>query len=102
MRSTLAGYLNKLLGYGVSGFRVDAAKHIGQTDLAAIEAKLHRTVDGDPAVHRAGGRRRAAPACCRPSRSSASGSLLGFDYATQLHERVQDLRHAAAAATSPT
>jgi alpha-amylase len=30
VRSTLAAYLNKLIGYGVSGFRVDAAKHIGQ------------------------------------------------------------------------
>src|SRR4051794_1768791 len=38
VRRTLAGYLNKLLGYGVSGFRVDAAKHIGQRDLAAIES----------------------------------------------------------------
>ena len=31
----LAAYLNKLIGYGVSGFRVDAAKHIGQDDLDA-------------------------------------------------------------------
>jgi alpha-amylase len=46
VRNTLAAYLNKLLSYGVSGFRVDAAKHIGETDLAAIEAKLNRTVDG--------------------------------------------------------
>jgi len=42
----LADYLNKLIGYGVSGFRVDAAKHVGQEDLAAIEARLHSTVDG--------------------------------------------------------
>src|SRR5260370_42192472 len=46
VRDTLAAYLNKLLSYGVSGFRVDAAKHIGETDLAAIESRLHRTVDG--------------------------------------------------------
>jgi len=46
VRTRLAAYLNKLLGYGVSGFRVDAAKHIGQTDLAAIESGLHDTVDG--------------------------------------------------------
>ena len=30
----LAGYLNKLIGYGVSGFRVDAGKHVGKNDLA--------------------------------------------------------------------
>jgi alpha-amylase len=46
VRNQLAGYLNKLIGYGVSGFRVDAAKHIGQTDLSAIIARLHRTADG--------------------------------------------------------
>jgi len=46
VRDQLAAYLNKLIGYGVSGFRVDAAKHIGQTDLAAIESRLHNTVDG--------------------------------------------------------
>jgi alpha-amylase len=46
VQRTLADYLNKLIGYGVSGFRVDAAKHIGQADLAAIEARLHNTVDG--------------------------------------------------------
>ena len=47
VRATVAAYLNKLIGYGVSGFRVDAAKHLGQTDLAAIEARLHRTLDGE-------------------------------------------------------
>jgi alpha-amylase len=46
VQTRLAGYLNKLLGYGVSGFRVDAAKHIGQPDLAAIASRLHNTVDG--------------------------------------------------------
>jgi alpha-amylase len=35
VQDTLADYLNKLIGYGVSGFRVDAAKHIGQDDLDA-------------------------------------------------------------------
>ena len=69
-RTQLAGYLNKLLGYGVSGFRVDAAKHIGQTDLTRIESRLHRTVDGTvptsrsrsaPAA-RAGSHRRPSPA----------------------------------------
>jgi alpha-amylase len=35
VRATLAGYLDKLIGYGVSGFRVDAAKHIGQRDSPA-------------------------------------------------------------------
>ncbi|HKT03993.1 MAG TPA: carbohydrate-binding module family 20 domain-containing protein [Rugosimonospora sp.] len=40
VRSTIAGYLNDLMGLGVDGFRVDAAKHINPTDMAAIKAKL--------------------------------------------------------------
>ena len=46
VRDRLAAYLNKLLSYGVSGFRVDAAKHIGQVDLRAIQSRLRDTVDG--------------------------------------------------------
>lgn len=42
VRSTIAAYLNDLLNIGVDGFRVDAAKHIAQADLAAIKAKLTR------------------------------------------------------------
>jgi alpha-amylase len=42
----IAAYLNKLIGYGVSGFRVDAAKHVGIEDMLSIERLLHRTVDG--------------------------------------------------------
>ena len=49
VRTTLATYLNKLLGYGVSGFRVDAAKHVGQTDLDAIYARRALELDLSPA-----------------------------------------------------
>ncbi|WP_377274354.1 carbohydrate-binding module family 20 domain-containing protein [Peterkaempfera sp. SMS 1(5)a] len=40
VRSTIAAYLNKLIGDGVDGFRIDAAKHIAAGDLSAIKAKL--------------------------------------------------------------
>ncbi|MER7071659.1 carbohydrate-binding module family 20 domain-containing protein [Terrabacter sp. NPDC000476] len=40
VRGAIAGYLNTLLGLGVDGFRVDGAKHVPATDLAAIKAKL--------------------------------------------------------------
>ncbi|GAA2660393.1 alpha-amylase family protein [Streptomyces vastus] len=40
VRSAIAGYMNKLLGYGVDGFRIDAAKHIPAGDLAAIKSRL--------------------------------------------------------------
>ena len=83
VRDTLAAYLNKLLGYGVSGFRVDAAKHIGETDLAAIESRLHRTVDGTRPYFALevppGG-----PGKLAPQAFEGEGSLLGFDFAGQI------------------
>ncbi|MFJ9911124.1 carbohydrate-binding module family 20 domain-containing protein [Actinacidiphila glaucinigra] len=40
VRSTIAAYMNNLIALGVDGFRIDAAKHIAASDLAAIKAKL--------------------------------------------------------------
>ncbi len=83
VRNTIAAYLNKLISYGVSGFRVDAAKHIGQTDLAAIEARLHRTVDGTKpsmALEVMPG----SPGQLSMAAFEGVGTLLGFDYADQL------------------
>ena len=94
MRNTLAAYLNKLLGYGVSGFRVDAAKHIGQPDLAAIERWLHRTVDGTR-PYLALEVPPAAPASSRPGRSAASATCSGFDFATQIHDAFKSYTTAA-------
>ncbi len=85
VRQRLQAYLNKLIGYGVSGFRVDAAKHIGQTDLAAIEAGLHRTADHTRpylALEVATG----SPGRISPWAFQDVGDLLGFDYATQIHD----------------
>ncbi len=85
VRNQLAGYLNKLLSYGVSGFRVDAAKHIGQVDLAAITARLQNTVDGTRPYLALevfpGGPGKLAPAAFE-----GVGNLLGFDYAYQIHD----------------
>ncbi|KAK7024013.1 alpha-amylase [Favolaschia claudopus] len=36
VRNTIAAFLNDLLSLGVSGFRIDAAKHMSPADLAAI------------------------------------------------------------------
>jgi alpha-amylase len=83
VRSTLAAYLNKLIGYGVSGFRVDAAKHIGQTDLSAIAALLHRTADGTApylALEVFGG----GPGVLSPFAFQSVGSLLGLDADVQI------------------
>lgn len=80
VRTQLAGYLNKLEGYGVDGFRVDAAKHIAQADMAAILAKTNNTNAGvRPYVAQEvmpGGSGQLAPAAFE-----GNGNVLGFDYA---------------------
>lgn len=42
VRKTIADYLNDQLSLGVSGFRIDAAKHIQPADIAAIKKLLIR------------------------------------------------------------
>ncbi len=85
VRTTLAGYLNKLISYGVSGFRVDAAKHIGQTDLAALRSLLRRTVDGTPpyvALEVFGG----GPGVLSPAAFQSVGNVLGLDAVKQIRD----------------
>ena len=41
MRSKVASYLNKLVDWGVAGFRIDAAKHMMPADLLNILDRLH-------------------------------------------------------------
>jgi alpha-amylase len=83
VRKKLAAYLNTLIGYGVSGFRVDAAKHIGEDDLRAIRSMLHRTVDGDRPYFALevipGG-----PGVLTPQAFTRAGTPLGFDFAYQV------------------
>jgi alpha-amylase len=83
VRGRVADYLNKLIGYGVSGFRVDAAKHIGQTDLDAIYRRLHDTKEGTRpywALEVFGG----GPGSLAPQAFTRSGSVLGLDGVKQL------------------
>uniref|UniRef100_A0A8C5JQN3 alpha-amylase n=1 Tax=Junco hyemalis TaxID=40217 RepID=A0A8C5JQN3_JUNHY len=40
VRSRVAAYLNRLIGLGVAGFRIDAAKHMWPADVKAILDKL--------------------------------------------------------------
>ncbi len=47
VRAAIAGYLNDLESLGVAGFRVDAAKHFGITDLTAVYNMLN-PVNGKP------------------------------------------------------
>ncbi|TAA47508.1 starch-binding protein [Corallincola spongiicola] len=40
VRNTIAGYMNEMISLGVTGFRIDAAKHMEPADVEAIQAKL--------------------------------------------------------------
>lgn len=46
VRQRIADYFTTLLAMGFSGFRIDAAKHISPTNLAAIFAKLKANLGG--------------------------------------------------------
>ena len=46
MRQRIADYFTDLISIGFSGFRIDAAKHISPTNLAAILAKFKSNLGG--------------------------------------------------------
>ena len=91
VRGRIAGYLNELIGLGVDGFRVDGAKHIPATDLAAIKSRLSKPVylyqeviygAGEPIT---------------PDEYTGNGDVLEFRYGTDLakifnNERLANLR----------
>ena len=79
VRSTIAGYLNDLIGIGVDGFRVDAAKHINPIDMAAIKAKLT-----NPSVYFAQEIFPGGSGPLAPPAFEGNGGVLEFNYAMQL------------------
>lgn len=91
VRGKIAGYLNDLLSLGVSGFRIDAAKHIPAADLAAIKARL--TNPDVFWVHEVIG---ASGEPIQPAEYLGSGDSHEFFYARELKSRfdgqIKDLR----------
>ncbi|MFR9798759.1 carbohydrate-binding module family 20 domain-containing protein [Streptomyces sp. MS06] len=83
VRTTIAGYLNDLIGIGVDGFRIDAAKHIAQTDFAAVLDKLDDTLWGArPYISQ-----EVIPTQnpdLSPGAFESNGSVIEFTYANQL------------------
>ena len=78
VRGTLAGYLNDLIGLGVDGFRLDAAKHVNPDDIAAIESRLtEQTYIYQEVSYGAG-------EAVQPAQYEQTGSLLEFRYGTSL------------------
>lgn len=84
VRSSIAGYLNSLIDLGVDGFRVDAAKHIAQADMAAIIGKLHTTTAGSrPRIMQEVDPGSSNPQL-QPAAFESNGEILEFNYAYDL------------------
>jgi len=86
VRTGIAHFLNSQLALGVDGFRVDAAKHIPEADLAAIVSKLTSTTSGAvPYVFQ-----EVYPGTTpQPADYYASGDVLDFTYASKLKSAFQ-------------
>ncbi|WP_235215599.1 carbohydrate-binding module family 20 domain-containing protein [Phaeacidiphilus oryzae] len=79
VRGAIAGYLNSLEADGVDGFRVDAAKHIPDADLAAIEGLLNKTAAGEsPYVFQEV--QWGSGEAVQPSQYYSTGKVLDFQY----------------------
>ncbi|MFE9437900.1 alpha-amylase family protein [Streptomyces sp. NPDC006602] len=79
VRSAIAGYLNSLLGYGVDGFRIDAAKHIPATDLANIKSRL-----SNPSVYWKQEVIYGSGEAVQPTEYTGNGDVQEFRYAYDL------------------
>nr|GID83371.1 alpha-amylase [Actinoplanes derwentensis] len=90
VRGKITGYLNDLVGLGVDGFRVDAAKHIAQADFAAIVAGLNTTTAEGKAPYIAQEVTAGGTGTLAPSAFTANGDVLGFSYADALHNHFTD------------
>lgn len=86
VRATITGYLNTQLELGVSGFRVDAAKHMPADEIATIVDQLQPTYDGDePFVFH-----EVFPGSVpSPDEYFGSGKVLDFSYADQVKAAFQ-------------
>ncbi|MYR62776.1 glycosidase [Streptomyces sp. SID625] len=97
VRKTIAGYLDDLLSLGVDGFRIDAAKHIPEADLADIKSRLT-----EPGAYWKQETIGAAGEAVQPSEYYGTGDVQEFGYAYDLKrvfdsENLAELRNFGAA-----
>ena len=107
VRQAIAGYLNDLESLGVAGFRVDAAKHFGITDLTAVYNMLN-PVNGKPPYFLS--ETIGDPATNLPF--TAIGDVFAWDYPEQMKTifaegmtglgRATEMRQAAIGASDKT
>lgn len=84
VQSQILGYLNDLIGLGVKGFRIDAAKHIAAEDLLSITKQLPEGIRVLQEVIRGGGEP------IQPEDYLDSGDVWEFDYARAMRTIFQD------------
>ncbi|MFE0704841.1 carbohydrate-binding module family 20 domain-containing protein [Streptomyces sp. NPDC058872] len=84
VRGKIAGYLNDLLSLGVDGFRIDAAKHMPATDLAAIKSRLT-----NPSAYWKQEAIYGAGEAVSPSEYLGNGDVQEFRYARDLKRVLQ-------------
>ena len=78
VRDTVVAYLQDLLSLGVAGFRIDAAKHVAASDVAAIVAELP---EGTRILQEVIG---AAGEPVQPADYVSSGQVFDFAYGREL------------------
>ena len=93
VRGAIARYLDDLISLGVAGFRIDAAKHIPATDLAAIRSRL-----SDPSIYWKQETIFGAGEAVSPDEYRGTGDVQEFRYARDLRrvflsERLAYLRN---------
>lgn len=77
VRNTQIAYMNRLIDMGVSGFRLDGAKHMPPEDIAAITSGLHQTVTGqDPYIYQ----EVIADSTTKASMYTGNGDVTSFTY----------------------
>lgn len=77
VRETEIAYLNRLVDMGVSGFRLDGAKHMPPEDIAAIVGALHKTPSGaTPYIYQ----EVIADATTKASEYTGNGDVTTFTY----------------------
>lgn len=80
VQTKIASYLNELVGLGVSGFRIDAAKHMDVEDIAQILSKVH----GNPEIYQEVIETTGEP--IQGTEYLKNGKVTEFDYGKQLSE----------------
>ncbi|HYO50378.1 MAG TPA: alpha-amylase family protein [Chloroflexia bacterium] len=83
VQDRIATYLNDMVGLGVAGFRIDAAKHVDAKELGTILGKLNgKTSGGKPYIYQ-----EVIEASGEPIRASeyfTNGDVSEFKYSTRI------------------